>query len=113
MPRGRAIVEARRGIKTPGAPALLQPRGLTFFLVVLAFAVYAFVPSGLLAHLLAMFGRAGIDRRPRFCSACVRPVPDAGAAWRVTFARDVHPLAVARFAVASLLAGFCCSPFSG
>ena len=35
--------------------------GWPFILVAAAFAAYAFVPSGLSAHLLAIFGRAGID----------------------------------------------------
>ena len=39
--------------------------GLTFVLVAAAFAAYAFVPSGLSAHLLAIFGRTGIDAGDR------------------------------------------------
>ena len=40
---------------------MLPPHGWAFVLVATAFAAYAFVPSGLSAHLLAIFGRAGID----------------------------------------------------
>ena len=34
---------------------------LAFVLVTAAFTAYAFVPSALSAHLLAIFGRTGID----------------------------------------------------
>ena len=45
---------------TPSAP-VLSPHGWAFVMVATAFAAYAFVPSGLSAHLLAIFKRAGID----------------------------------------------------
>ena len=45
----------------PTPAPLLPPRGWPFALVAAAFAAYAFVPSGLSAHLLAIFGRSGID----------------------------------------------------
>jgi MFS family permease len=107
LPRTRAFVEPPSAVATPGAPALLQPRGLTFALVVLAFAVYAFVPSGLLAHLLAMFGRAGIDPSVAvIIGMCFGPCQTLARLGEFTFARNVHPIDVARFAVASLLVGF-------
>ena len=43
------------------APALRPASGAIFLLLVAAFAAYAFIPSGLSAHLLAIFQRAGID----------------------------------------------------
>ena len=61
LPRTRAEADAR---PADGAvpPAPVRPAsGATFLLVVTAFAAYAFVPSGLSAHLLAIFQRAGID----------------------------------------------------
>ena len=62
-----AAARARRTAPTKpvrrcGAGAsVLPPHGLPFILVASAFAAYAFVPSGLSAHLLAIFARSGID----------------------------------------------------
>ena len=108
LPRVQAIV-APPPAAAPGssAPAHFAPRGRAFALVVLAFAVYAFVPSGLLAHLLAMFGRAGIDPQVAvFIGMIFGPCQTLARLGEFTFARNVHPLGVARFAVASLLAAF-------
>lgn len=105
MPKVRATIEPPpAGV---GAPALLKPKGLTFALVVIAFAVYAFVPSGLLAHLIAMFGRAGIDPQTAVILGMMfGPCQTLARLGEFTFARSVHPLDVARFAVATLLAAF-------
>jgi MFS family permease len=61
LPRSRAEITAPKtgGIEAPAK--LLPSRGLPFILVASAFAAYAFVPSGLSAHLLAIFSRSGID----------------------------------------------------
>src|SRR5262245_58528092 len=67
LPRSRAEPEAPRApsaapspaATTPARPA--PPAGWTFVLVATAFAAYAFVPSGLAAHLLAIFQRLGIE----------------------------------------------------
>lgn len=105
MPSARAIVEPPPN--TAGAPALLKPEGLTFVLVVVAFAVYAFVPSGLLAHLIAVFGRAGIDPGTAvFLGMIFGPCQTLARLGEFTFARSVHPLNIARFAVTMLLAAF-------
>src|SRR6185437_11960577 len=61
LPRMRAPPEAPAGGIQAQPVVLLSPHGLVFVLVTAAFTAYAFVPSGLSAHLLAMFGRAGID----------------------------------------------------
>ncbi|BAT58703.1 major Facilitator Superfamily protein [Variibacter gotjawalensis] len=107
MPRTRASVTPSPTPDGAPVPALLQPRGTAFALVVLAFAVYAFVPSGLLAHLLSMFGRAGIDPQTAVLLGMIfGPCQTLARLGEFTFARDVHPLTVARFAVASLLIGF-------
>ena len=88
LPRSRfeAGTALQSGSETP--VKTLPPHGLTFILVAAAFATYAFVPSGLSAHLLAIFSRAGIDAgtvvwvgRPVWtgaggcpsCRICVRP----------------------------------------
>src|SRR6516164_712501 len=61
LPRTRADVAAPTGQSVQAPSAVLPPTGWPFLLVAAAFAAYAFVPSGLSAHLLAIFGRAGID----------------------------------------------------
>src|SRR5512139_4101510 len=61
LPRMRATADMHgNGDKTVPATAM-APHGLPFMLVASAFAAYAFVPSGLSAHLLAIFARSGID----------------------------------------------------
>src|SRR4029077_5923911 len=61
LPRQRADHDARPESGQPVPAAGLPPRGWPFARVAAAFAAYAFVPSGLSAHLLAIFGRSGID----------------------------------------------------
>src|SRR6516162_1537359 len=61
LPRTRANVAAPSDQSVHAASVVLPPTGWPFLLVAAAFAAYAFVPSGLSAHLLAIFGRAGID----------------------------------------------------
>src|SRR5215831_17480064 len=61
LPRTRADVAAPTGQSVQAPSAVLPPTGWPFLLVAAAFAAYAFVPSGLSAHLLAIFGRASID----------------------------------------------------
>jgi hypothetical protein len=75
--------------------------------VAAAFAAYAFVPSGLSAHLLAIFGRAGIDAATAVAiGALFGPAQVAARVGELVFARGIHPLQLARFAVAMLLAAF-------
>jgi MFS family permease len=61
LPRTRAEPGVPRPQDAPQPAATLSPKGLAFVLVATAFAAYAFVPSGLAAHLLAMFQRLGLD----------------------------------------------------
>jgi MFS family permease len=108
LPRERAEIE-RPVASADGAPAAapLAPRGLTFFLLVMAFAVYAFVPSGLLAHLLAMFGRAGIDPATAvLIGTLLGPCQMLARLGEFIFAKNVHPLVIARIAVGALLSAF-------
>ena len=97
--------------RTEGGPvvpsAVLPPKGWPFVLVAFAFAAYAFVPSGLSAHLLAIFGRAGIDAASVVAiGALFGPAQVAARIGELLFARRIHPLGVARFAVGMLLAAF-------
>src|SRR5205823_6463287 len=107
LPRMRA----RSPLPVEAAPQpqhlLPAPRGWPFVLLAAAFAAYAFVPSGLSAHLLAIFGRGGIDAATAVAiGALFGPSQVAARVCEFVFARGIHPLAVARFAIAMLLAGF-------
>jgi MFS family permease len=90
------------------APAKHLPaRGLPFALVAAAFATYAFVPSGLSAHLLAIFAREGIDAGTVvWIGALFGPAQVGARLVEFTFGRDVHPLWVARGALTTLLCAF-------
>jgi hypothetical protein len=91
----------------PVPSAVLPPKGWPFFLVAAAFAAYAFVPSGMSAHLLAIFGRAGIDAATVVAiGALFGPAQVAARICELVFARRTHPLNVARFAVGMLLVAF-------
>jgi MFS family permease len=115
LPRTRAepaVPAAASSVRT--APLLLPPRGWAFVVVATAFAAYAFVPSGLSAHLLAIFGRAGIDAATVVTiGALFGPSQVLARVCELAFARGVHPLVVARFAVAILLTAFALIAFLG
>jgi MFS family permease len=86
---------------------VLPPRGLPFLLVASAFAAYAFVPSGLSAHLLAIFQRSGIDAGTAvWIGALFGPAQVSARLIEFTFGRNIHPLWVARFALSVLLGAF-------
>lgn len=108
LPRSRATAQVlSSGEAEPPRPAALPPGGLAFLLVATGFAVYAFVPSGLAAHLLAMFGRAGIDPSLAvMIGALFGPSQVAARLCEFVFAGNVHPLAMTRVAVALLVAAF-------
>lgn len=106
LPRGRAAAPPPPD-PAVRAPALLPSRGAAFILVATAFASYAFVPSALSAHLLAVFGRSGIDAGTVvLIGALFGPAQVMARLTEFVFARNVHPLNVARFAVAMLVAAF-------
>ena len=107
LPRTRATVAAPSDQSVQAPSVVLPPTGWPFLLVAAAFAAYAFVPSGLSAHLLAIFGRAGIDAATVVAiGALFGPAQVAARICELMFARSIHPLAIARFAVALLLAAF-------
>ena len=104
--------------RTEGGPVVpsvvLPPKGWPFVLVAFAFAAYAFVPSGLSAHLLAIFGRAGIDAASVVAiGALFGPAQVAARIGELLFARRIHPLDVARFAVGMLLVAFALLALAG
>ena len=107
LPRTRADAAARSDQPAQAPITVLPPTGWPFLLVAAAFAAYAFVPSGLSAHLLAIFARAGIDAATVVAiGALFGPAQVAARICELMVARRIHPLFVARFAVAMLLAAF-------
>jgi MFS family permease len=106
LPRQRADATAFPPPVKPPRPAL-APHGWVFFAVAAGFAAYAFVPSGLSAHLLAMFGHAGLDPGTAVVIGTLfGPAQVAARICELAFGRDIHPLLIARLAIALLLAGF-------
>jgi predicted MFS family arabinose efflux permease len=113
LPRTRAAASAPPATQGPAqgpqaqSAALLPPHGIAFILVTAAFTAYAFVPSALSAHLLAIFGRTGIDAGTVvLIGALFGPAQVAARVAELAFGRDLHPLWLARFAVALLVAAF-------
>jgi hypothetical protein len=107
LPRLRAQEEVPAA--SSGAPLakFVPASGLTFLLVAAGFAAYAFVPSGLAAHLLAMFQRSGIDASTAVViGALFGPSQVAARLCELFFGGNMHPLNLARSAVALLLCGF-------
>ncbi len=107
LPRGRFEVDLVARSDAPPPPAVLPPYGLPFILVASAFATYAFVPSGLSAHLLAIFARTGIDSGTVvWIGALFGPAQVGARLIEFAFGRNLHPLWVARFALSVLLCAF-------
>jgi MFS family permease len=92
----------------PEEPVKILPAsGLPFILVASAFASYAFVPSGLSAHLLAIFARTGIDAGTVvWIGALFGPAQVGARLVEFAFGRNLHPLWVVRFALSTLLCAF-------
>jgi MFS family permease len=109
LPRQRAEPEPRPGASVQPAlpPVPLPAKSRALLLVVAAFAAYAFVPSGLSAHLLAIFSRHGIDPSTAVViGALFGPSQVTARICEFAFGRNVHPLWVVRFALAVLLGAF-------
>jgi MFS family permease len=107
LPRARFETQVMPRSDAPPPPAVLPPYGLPFILVAAAFATYAFVPSGLSAHLLAIFARSGIDAGTVvWIGALFGPAQVGARLIEFAFGRNLHPLWVARFALSVLLCAF-------
>jgi Major Facilitator Superfamily len=107
LPRERADLQARPSGGAPAPSARLSARGLSFWLVAAGFAAYAFVPSGLSAHLLAIFGRAGIDPATVVTiGALFGPSQVASRLCEFIFAGNAHPLNLARTAFGLIVCAF-------
>jgi MFS family permease len=107
LPRGRADTEPAPTGEMPAPAKVLPPYGLAFMLVAAAFASYAFVPSGMSAHLLAIFDRSGIDAGTVvWIGALFGPAQVGARLIEFAFGRKLHPLWVVRGALTALLAAF-------
>jgi MFS family permease len=107
LPRTRAEPEPPPQAATAQPARLLPASGLAFILVATAFAAYAFVPSGLAAHLLAIFQRLGIEAGTAVAiGALFGPAQVTARLLEFLFARNLHPLWIARFAVGLLILAF-------
>src|SRR5689334_6136081 len=113
LPRHRFDVHAPAQ-SSKEEPVKLLPHGLPFILVASAFASYAFVPSGLSAHLLAIFARNGIDAGTVvWIGALFGPAQVGARLIEFAFGHDLHPLWVVRCALSALLCGFLMLALSG
>jgi len=107
LPRSRATAPPPAAGSAAPASALLPPHGMAFALVLAAFTAYAFVPSALSAHLLAIFGRAGIDAATVvLIGTLFGPAQVVARVIELAFGRNLHPLWLARLSVGLLVAAF-------
>jgi hypothetical protein len=107
LPRERADGQARAAGTASAPAAHLPARGRPFWLVAAGFAAYAFVPSGLSAHLLAIFGRAGIEPATVVAiGALFGPSQVASRLCEFAFAGNAHPLNLARAAFSLIVCAF-------
>lgn len=107
LPRLRAAPDPPEEAPGLKAMAVVPARGAVFVLVATAFTAYAFVPSGLSAHMLAMFDRLGLDAATVVAiGALFGPAQVAARLCEFIFARQVHPLVIARVAVGLLACAF-------
>jgi hypothetical protein len=107
LPRSRSKPSPPSTNVAQSTEAPLTPHGLAFVLVTAGFTAYAFVPSALSAHLLAIFGRSGIDAATVvFIGTLFGPAQVAARVTELAFGRNVHPLLVARAAIVALALGY-------
>jgi predicted MFS family arabinose efflux permease len=89
------------------AKAFIPAHGFAFALVAAGFASYAFVPSALSAQLLAIFHRFGLSPATVVVIGMLfGPSQVLARICELSFARQLHPLWIARGAVALLVAAF-------
>lgn len=107
LPRTHHAARPPKPDEAANPSSVLPSRGLPFLLVAAAFASYAFVPSGLSAHLLAIFMRGGVDAGTVvWIGALFGPAQVGARLVEFAFGRDIHPLWVIRFALITLLCAF-------
>jgi hypothetical protein len=114
LPRTRASIDIAPADATAPVPAVRPASGAAFMLLVAAFSAYAFIPSGLSAHLLAILQRAGIDAGTVvFIGTLFGPSQVAARLCEFIFARNIHPLVMVRFAIGILVLAFALLWFFG
>jgi hypothetical protein len=107
LPRERYSTPPKPAADAPPPAAVLPAKGRIFLLVAVGFAIYAFVPSALAAHMLAIFGRQGIDASTVvLIGALFGPAQVTARVCELFFASRRHPLSVLRVAIAVLIAAF-------
>jgi hypothetical protein len=112
LPRGRHHAPATSAGQ-PAAPAHL-PQGRLFLLLAAAFAIHAFILSGLTSNLLAMLKRGGIDAAEAVAlGALFGPAQVAARLADFLLARHTQPLWIARGAVLVMAGGFTMLAFVG
>ncbi len=91
----------------PAAKDYLQPRGRSFLLLTAAFALHAFLLSGVTSNLLAMLARGGIAAGAVVAiGAMFGPAQVAARLGDFIFAHRTSPLWVARAAIATMFVAF-------
>jgi MFS family permease len=104
LPREHAAAEVLPEGPLPKRTKHLPATGWPFALVAIAFAIYAFIPSALSAHMLAIFTRFGIDSATVvLIGALFGPSQVTARFLEFTLARRQHPLVIARFATGLLI----------
>jgi MFS family permease len=112
LPRGRHHAPGSNAAE-PAAPAHL-PQGRLFLLLAAAFAIHAFILSGLTSNLLAMLKRGGIDAAQAVAlGALFGPAQVAARLVDFMFAKHTQPLWIARGAVLVMALGFAMLAFVG
>jgi MFS family permease len=104
LPRERAAPEVYPESVIPVQLRYIPAKGLPLLLVTLAFALYAFMPAALSAHMLAIFSRSGINAATVvLIGALFGPSQVTARFLEFAFARNQHPLVIARGALALLI----------
>jgi MFS family permease len=104
LPREHAAAQVLPEGSLPKRAKHLPAAGWPFVLVAIGFATYAFNLSALTANMLAIFARFGIDPATVvLIGALFGPAQVTARFLEFTFARKLHPLTIARFAVALLI----------
>jgi predicted MFS family arabinose efflux permease len=107
LPRARAEAEPASEGDSARTKKYPPASGAIFVLLATGFAAYAFVPSGMSAHLLAIFKRSGIDAiTVVWIGALFGPAQVAARLVEFAFGRNVHPIWVGRGALITLLCAF-------
>jgi len=106
LPRRHAEVEPRSPSQ-PRDASVLPPDGPPFALVSAGFAAFAFVLSGLSAHLLALFQGLGLTADSAvIIGAVIGPSQVVARIGEFLIGREVHPLRVVRGVLALLILAF-------